>query len=85
MLKEAGSKQRDPNRWKLLLGLGLAGPLVAGVALIPTGASGENEAAAHDHAAHGEGPATELAQVRAATARFQRVEEAVEAGYQLDG
>ena len=83
MLKQAGSKQRNPNQWKVLLGLGLAGPLVAGVALIPTGASGEDEAAAHDHAAHAEGLESELAQVRAATARFHRVEEAVEAGYQL--
>jgi hypothetical protein len=83
VLNEAGSKERDPNRWKALLGLGLAGPLVAGLALIPTGASGADEAATHDHAAHAEGPATGLAQVRAATARFHRVEEAVEAGYQL--
>ena len=34
MLQEAGPKERDPNRWKVLLGLGLAGPLVAGVALV---------------------------------------------------
>jgi hypothetical protein len=84
VLKQAGSKDRDPISWKVLLGLGLAGPLVAGVALFPTGASGEDDAAAaHDHAAHAGDVATELAKVRAATARFHRVEEAVAAGYQL--
>jgi hypothetical protein len=69
--------------WKLPLGLGLAMLLVAGVALIPSAASAEEEAAAHDHAAHAAGLQDELAQVRAATARFHRVEEAIEAGYEL--
>ena len=40
MLKEAESTKQDLNRWKALLGLGLAGPLVAGVALVlPTSTS----------------------------------------------
>jgi hypothetical protein len=71
------------TNWKLPLGLGLAVLLVAGVALIPSVASAEEEAAAHDHAAHAAGLQDELAQVRAATARFHRVEEAIEAGYEL--
>jgi hypothetical protein len=69
--------------WKLPLGLGLAVLVVAGVALIPSVASAEEEAAAHDHAAHAAGLQDELAHVRAATARFHRVEEAIEAGYEL--
>jgi hypothetical protein len=71
------------TNWKLPLGLGLAVLLVAGVALIPSVASAEEEAAAHDHAAHAAGLQDELAQVRAATARFHRVEVAIEAGYEL--
>jgi hypothetical protein len=71
------------TNWKLPLGLGLAVLLVAGVALIPSIAAAEEEAAAHDHAAHAAGLQDELAQVRAATARFHRVEEAIEAGYEL--
>jgi hypothetical protein len=71
------------TNWKLSLGLGLAVLLVAGVALIPSIAAAEEEAAAHDHAAHAAGLQDELAQVRAATARFHRVEEAIEAGYEL--
>lgn len=42
-----------------------------------------DQAAAHDHAAHNAGLEDELAEVRAATARFHRVEEAVAAGYEL--
>jgi hypothetical protein len=71
------------TNWKLPLGLGLAVLLAAGVALIPSVASAEEEAAAHDHAAHAAGLQHELAQVRAATARFHRVDEAIEAGYEL--
>ena len=40
-------------------------------------------AAAHDHASHADTLQHELAQVRRATARFQSVEEATAAGYQL--
>src|SRR5918996_3697458 len=74
-------------RWKVPLGLGLAGLLAAGaVAFIPAVASAEQEAAAHDHSMHSAANAgleDELAQVRQVTARFQRVEEAVAAGYEL--
>jgi hypothetical protein len=74
-------------RWKVPLGLGLAGLLAAGaVAFIPAVASAEEVAAAHDHSMHSAANAgleDELAQVRQVTARFHRVEEAVAAGYEL--
>src|SRR5215217_5283723 len=71
------------SRWKLPLGLGLAVLVVAAVALIPSVASAEQEAAAHDHAAHAAALNDELAQVRRATARFHQVEDAIAAGYEL--
>ena len=71
------------TNWKLPLGLGLAALAVAGVALIPSVASAEEEAATHDHAAHAAGLQDDLARVRSATARFHRVERAIEAGYEL--
>ena len=71
------------TNWKLPLGLGLAALAVAGVALIPAVASAEEEAATHDHAAHAAGLQDDLARVRSATARFHRVEQAIEAGYEL--
>lgn len=74
---------RERIGWKLVLGLGLAALVVAGAALISPVASAEEQAAAHDHSAHGAGVHAELAQVRRATARFHRVEEAVAAGYSL--
>jgi hypothetical protein len=83
MPKEARSNERDRSGWKILLGLGLAGPVMAGVALIPSVASGGEEAATHHHAAAAAGLQDELAQVRRATARFHRVEEAIAAGYEL--
>jgi hypothetical protein len=75
--------ERKRIKWKLVLSLGLAGLLVAGVALIPSVASAKKEVAAHDHATHAAGLQDELAQVRRVTARFHRVEEAIEAGYEL--
>jgi hypothetical protein len=75
--------RRERISWKLLLSLGLAVLLVAGVVLIPSVASAEREAAAHDHAAQAPGLQDELAQVRRVTARFHRVEEAIAAGYEL--
>ena len=75
--------KRKRNSWKLVLGLGLGALVLAGVAWIPSLASAEDEAAAHDHGSHPAADAAELAQVRAATARFHRVEEAVAAGYEL--
>jgi len=75
------------SRWKVPLGLGLAGLLAAGaVALLPAVASAEEAAAAHDHAAHATGNTglqDELAQIRRVTARFHRVEKAMAAGYEL--
>jgi hypothetical protein len=72
------------NRWKLPFGLGLLVLAMAAIALIPAVASAEEEATAHDHSSHADVTLQdELAQVRAATARFHRVEEAIEAGYEL--
>jgi hypothetical protein len=71
------------SRWKLTLGFGLAVLAAAAVALVPSVASGKDEAATHDHAAQASGLEDELAQVRAATARFHRVEDAIAAGYEL--
>jgi hypothetical protein len=73
---------------KLMLGLGLAVPVLVGAALAPGVASGDDRAekhdpAAHDHTAAATGLQDELASVRRATARFHRVEAAVEAGYEL--
>jgi hypothetical protein len=70
-------------KWKIPLGLGLAVLAVAVVALIPAVASAEEEASGHDHSAHAAGLGPELAQLRAVTARFHRVEEAMAAGYEL--
>ncbi len=89
----AGSDRRDRSGRKALLGLGLAGLVAAGVALLPSVASGGEDGAkrdpathdhaTHDHAAHAAGLQDELAQVRRATARFHRVGAAVAAGYEL--
>ena len=83
MPKEAGVKKRDRRGRKALLGLGLATTVLAGAVLYPSIAVGSEDApAVQDHASHALGQ-VELAQVRAATARFHRVEEAVAAGYEL--
>ena len=83
MPKEAGVKKRDRRGRKALLGLGLATTVLAGLVVYPSIAVGAEDApAVQDHASHAVGQA-ELAQVRAATARFHRVEEAVAAGYEL--
>jgi len=84
MPKDAGFKERERKGWKVLLGFVVAAPLVVGVVLSPALAVGDQNAAAVDeHGLHAEGLQAELAQVRAATARFHRVEEAVAAGYEL--
>ena len=83
MQKERRSTKRGRISSKLVLGLGLAALLVTGVALIPSVASAEQDVAVHDHAAHAAGLQDELAQVRLVTARFHRVEAAIEAGYEL--
>ena len=83
MPKEAGVKKRDHRGRKALLGLGLATTVLAGLFVYPSIAVGaEDPPAVQDHGSHAVGQA-ELAQVRAATARFHRVEEAVASGYEL--
>jgi hypothetical protein len=84
MAHDADSKElRRPGRKRLLgagLCVGLVGPVLAAAALFPTVASGEAQPLAHDH---GDAEVqAELAQVRAATARFHQVDEAIAAGYE---
>ena len=70
---------------KLPFAFGLAALVVAaGVVLIPSVASADQEAAVHDHSAQGTaGLEDELAQVRRVTARFHNLEAALEAGDRL--
>jgi hypothetical protein len=85
--------QRKGTNWKLPFGLGLAVLAVVAVVLIPTVAFGRTDAAGHvmaghdmaghDMAADDAALQDELAQVRRVTARFHRVEAAIEAGYEL--
>lgn len=74
--------------WRAWLGVGIVGPLVAGVAMLPSSASDVDGLVQHDHGGHDDASTTaglrdDLAQVRRATARFHRVEAAEEAGYRL--
>jgi hypothetical protein len=73
------------NNLKRAAAFGLAALVVAaGVVLIPSVASADQEAAVHDHLAHGTaGLEDELAQVRRMTARFHNLDAALEAGYEL--
>jgi hypothetical protein len=80
--------QRKGTNWKLPFGLGLAVLVVVVVVLIPTVAFGRPDAAGHAMAGHAMAAddaalQDELAQVRRVTARFHRVEAAIEAGYEL--
>jgi len=80
------TRPRKQIGWKAWLGIGLVGPLVAGVALIPSNASDDvdpGDHGDHDHAAMTAGLQDDLARVRAATAKFHRVAAAKEAGYEL--
>ena len=70
------------TRTALATVVALAVVLISTVALAG-GDAPADQAAAHDHASHNAGLEDELAQVRRATARFHRVEEAVAAGYEL--
>lgn len=83
MPNETGFRKQHQGVWGALLGLGLAGPVLAGVVASPSAAIGGGEVATDNHSAHPASLQDELAQVRAATARFHRVEEAVSAGYEL--
>jgi hypothetical protein len=81
-------KKRKSIGRRVVLGVGLAVPVLVGAALVPGMASGEDKAPARDHAAHGDARhaatmGAELAQVRRATAEFHRVDQAVAAGYEL--
>lgn len=74
--------------WRTWLGIVLVGPLVAGVATIPSNASDVGDPAQHghgdhDHAAMTAGLQDDLARVRRATATYHRVEAAEAAGYRL--
>jgi hypothetical protein len=80
--------QRKGTNWKLPFGLGLAVLVVVVAVLIPTVAFGRPDAAGHAMAGHAMAAddaalQDELAQVRRVTARFHRVEAAIEAGYEL--
>ena len=70
---------------KRAFAFGLATLVVAAaVVLIPSVASADQEAAVHDHSAHGTaGLEDELAQVRRVTARFHDLDAALDAGYEL--
>ena len=75
--------KHEGNGLKLMTGFSLAVLLAVGMALIPTvGAAGQG-GEGHDHSAEAAGLQDELARVRRATARFHRVDEALEAGYEL--
>lgn len=77
-------RSRTQIGWKAWLGIGLVGPLVAGVALIPSSASDDVEPDGHaGHPAMAAGLQPDLARVRAATAKFHRVDAARQAGYEL--
>jgi hypothetical protein len=83
MPKNSGFKERDHKAWKIL-GLGAVAAVLAGGLLHPTIASGDQTAPpVSEHGSHAAGLGAQLAKVRAATARFHRVDEAVAAGYEL--
>jgi len=46
---DTGFEERGRVAWKAVLGLGLVAPVLAGVALLPSGASGGVPASPHDH------------------------------------
>jgi len=93
MSKDVEANERNRTGRRILIALAVAAPVLAGAALIPSVAMGGDERATHDHVSHdhashehsanGAGLGDELAQVRRATAKFHRVDAAVEAGYEL--
>ena len=84
MPKEPGRKEHNRNGRKALLALAVAGPVLAAVVVHPTIAVGDQNAPVIDeHASHAAGMRAELAQVRAATAKYHRVQKAVADGYEL--
>ena len=84
MPKEPGRKEHNRNGRKALLALAVAAPVLAAVVVHPTVAVGDQNARVVDeHASHAAGMRAELAQVRAATAKYHRVQKAVADGYEL--
>ena len=83
MPKEAEVKERGRRSRTALLGLGLATPVLVGVVMYPSIAASALDAPANQHGSHAAATSAQLAQVRAATAKFHRVDEAVAAGYEL--
>ena len=84
MPKDLVREDRNRSGRKAMLALAVAAPLLAAVALHPAIAVGDDSAPAVDeHAAHAAGIHAQLAQVRAATAKYHQVEEAEAAGYEL--
>src|SRR4051812_46459964 len=81
MPKETEVQEQGGRGRKALTAIALAGT-AAGVAVLASVASSGSGAAAHDHGSGAEGMPVQLAQVRAATARFHRVEAAEAAGYE---
>ena len=75
--------KREGNGLKLKIALGLTVLVIAAIALIPNVAAAHHDEEPHNHKAQAAGLQDELAQVRRATARFHRVEEALAAGYEL--
>lgn len=83
MPKEPGRKDRRRNRRKALFALAVAAPVLAAVVLHPSIAVGDETAPVDEHGSHTASMVAELAQVRAATAKYHRVAEAVADGYEL--
>lgn len=72
------------NNWKVLSGLAAAVPLAVLAAVLSPGvATGGQDHTAHAVLANEATLGDELAQVRRATARFHRLDEALAAGYEL--
>ena len=57
----AGFNERGWGGWKILLGVGLLAPVLAGLALMPSGAAGGVKESTHDHASVDAGMGRELA------------------------
>ena len=84
MPKEPERKDRNRTRRKALLALAVAAPVLGAVVLHPTTAAGDQNAPSVDeHGSHTANLQAQLAQVRAATAKYHRVDEAVANGYEL--
>ncbi len=83
MPEDTDFDEQGRRGWKARLGAGLAGPALAAAMLFPFLAFGEGQAVAHDHGSGDENVQAQLAEVRGATAKYHRVDEAVADGYEL--